>query len=386
VLAFHQAVVAKKDMNSAAQAIAGLSGTATASPILYYAGYLLPRTMNEVPRDLSDGVEGLVLSHLVRLEDGSKRVFTYWQSAQHFDGGDEVLRDRLQAPSPEHGPINAVATPAKPWWRKVKPLTVVLSIAAAIGAIDAIVIRYDWLLAKPLLLVKPEKTKTEILESANIRIAVSVVNQLPRTEHRNVKVAVELIDTARKRHPLRLVEQEIAVLPGGATKDLMVEGTAPPAGLYRFQVAATADAGLWRSSKTFSGEAQFNIWSRTPRGSVRLVESKSSWARFVGTIEVGHAAPLGVDCEIQSQGAPRLAFDRQFRTTIGYRNLQWRTAGERDSSISILTWSMTAVESMQSITAEVIFLGEPATDWAAVAERIKLNCAARQEKLNESKV
>ena len=137
---------------------------------------------------------------------------------------------------------------------------------------------------------------------------------------------------------------------------------------------------------TFPGDARVVIWPKTPRGSIRLLETKPSWARFVGTIAVGPAASNGLDCELQSQGTPGLKFENQFHTTVGSRNLRWRTAGQLENTVSILTWSTTAVESMRSVTAEFILLREPVTDWKAVSEKIKLNCYARQEKLNESKV
>ena len=374
-------------MNSTARVIASLVGVQVPKPIPYFAAYLPPEAMKALPKDVTIGLDGLVLAHLVRINDGSSRVFTYWGTKEHFDASGEILRDRLLQAQllPERGPVSAVFTPPQPWWKKINPLTVILSIAAGVGALDAIKIHYDWLLAEPLLLVRPEKSKVEIIESSDLRMTVTLVNQLPRTEHSNIKVAAELIDKDKKSYPLRLVEHDIAALPGGSTKDLLIEGAAPSVGEYIFRVNATAKAGWWPSSKTFPADARFIVWPKIPHGSIRLVEIKPLWARFAGTIVVGLAAPQGLDCELQIQGTPGLKFENQFHSTVRNDNLQWHTAGQLENTVSILTWSTATVGAMQSVTAEFILIGESVTDWKAVSEKIKLNCSARQEKLNEPK-
>src|ERR1700681_3766064 len=117
-------------MNSGARTIAGLAGIQVPKPIPYFAAYLPPGPLKGLPKDLTVGLEGLVLAHLVRMNDGSSRVFTYWSTTAHFDASGEILRDRLQAQLlPEHGPVTELSTPPKPWWKKINPLTVVLSIA-----------------------------------------------------------------------------------------------------------------------------------------------------------------------------------------------------------------------------------------------------------------
>lgn len=373
-------------MNAAFRAIAGLAGIQVPKPIPYFAVYLPSGQMKALLKDLIVGLEGLVLAHLVRMNDGSSRVFTYWGTKEHFDASGEILRDRLQAQLlPERGPVSAVSTPPQPLWKKINPVTVVLSIAALVGALDAIWIHYDWLIAEPLLLVRPEKSKVEIIESSDMRMTVTLVNQLPRTEHRNIKVAAELVDKDKKSYPLRLVEHDIAALPGGAMKDLVIEGTAPIVGEYAFHVDATAKAGWLPSSKTFRGEARFIIWPKTPRGSILLKKTKPPEARFTGTIAVGPAAPQGLDCEIQSRGTPGLKFDEYFITTVGNSNLKRNMTGQFENAVSNLTWSTAPVESMRYVTVNFILLGDLATDWKAVSEKIELNCNTRQEKLNEPK-
>ena len=371
-------------MTNIARAIAGLPEIKAAKPIPYFAAYIPAPSISALSKENTAGLDGLILSHLVAMNDGSTRVFTYWATFEHFEASGEVLRDRLQAQLlPERGRVVAASTPPKPWWKKVNPLTVVLSIAAAVGALDAISIHYDWLLARPLIVVRPEKAKVDVIESSDVRMAVTLVSQLPRTEHRNIKVAAGFIDQNMKSYPLQLVEHDIAALAGGASKELIIEGTAPEAGEYTFHIDATADAGWWRSARTFVSDARVIVWPKTPRGSIRLVEAKSSWARFVGTVRVGPAAPHGLDCELENQGTSGLKFENQFRTTVGSSNLQWHQAGQLENAISILTWSTTAVTSMQSISAEVILLKEPPVDWVAVSERTKLKCYARQEKVND---
>jgi hypothetical protein len=373
---------------NAARAIASLAGIQMPKPIPYFAAYQPSGQIKALPKDLTGGLEGLVLAHLVIMNDGSSRVFTYWGTRAHFDVNGEILRERLQAQLlPDRGTVGAVSGPPQPWWKKINLPAFVLALPALWGTAELIGNHYDWLFAEPLLLVRPEKSKVEIIESSDMRMTVTLVNQLPRTEHRNIKVAAELIDNKdKKSYPLQLVEHDIAALPGGATKDLVIEGTAPPVGEYAFHVDATAKAGRLPSSKTFRGEARFIIWPKTPRGSIHLLETKPPWAHFKGTIAVGPAAPQGLDCELQSQGTPELKFDNQFNSIdVGSSNLKWYTAGQLENAVSILTWSTGPVESMRSVTVEFILNREPATDWKAVTEKIKINCNMRQEKLDEPK-
>lgn len=76
-------------MNSAAQTIAGLAGIQAPKPIPYFAAYLPPGPLKALTKDLTVGLDGLVLAHLVRMSDGSSRVFTYWSTTAHFDVGGE---------------------------------------------------------------------------------------------------------------------------------------------------------------------------------------------------------------------------------------------------------------------------------------------------------
>jgi hypothetical protein len=358
--------------------------TKAVKPIIYFAEFATNQSTGPLPKDLASGLDGLLLSHLVRTDDGSSRVITYWATVEHFEAGRQTLTDRLPAIFPsQHGPVVSVAMPRKPWWKRINPLTVVLSIAALVGALDAIAIHYDWLLARPLLVVKPEKSKVDLIEASDLRLTVALVNQLPRTEHRNIKVAAVLVDAGKKEFPLKLVEHDIAALAAGTSKDLIIEGAAPPAGEYALHVNATADAGWLRSTRTFDGDARVVVWPKTPRGSIRVVEAKPGWARLLGTVSVGLAAEQGLDCEMQVQGVPNLRFENQFRTSVGSRNLRWRQAGQSENAISVLTWTTGAVTSMQTITTEVILNREQPTDWKALGETVKLNCSSRQERVNE---
>jgi hypothetical protein len=373
-------------MNAASQVPQAISAVERPKPILHFAAYLLSGPLHALPPDLTAGFDGLVLAHLVQTKDGSTQVFTYWSSTEHFEIARMVVSQRLQAQLlPGSGLVSSVSVPAKPWWKKINPLTVVLSIAAAIGALDAIATRYDWLLAEPFLLVRPEKSKVDIVEVSDVRLNVALINQLPRTEHHNIKVTAELLNKDKKPYPLRPLEGDVAALAGGAIKDLAIEGTAPPSGEYVLRVTASGEAGWWRAAKAFHSEASFRVWPRTPRGSIRLVEAKFNWAHFVGVVEVGLAAKQGLDCELQIEGVPGLRFENQFHTSAGHQQLRWRTAGHLGNSVSMLSWSTGPVEAMRGVTTELFLLGEPTTNWQAVSGKMKMDCSGREENLNGSK-
>ena len=359
---------------------------ASSRPVPYFASIRTPDPADLVQPKLIENLEGMLLAHVVRIEDGSSQLFTYWESEEHFRSGRAVLFQRLVAPLVAvQGLVATPMTPAVKWWKSIKLSTLILSAAGILGALEVLGNRYERLFAEPYVLVKPERSKFEVIEGEDFRTTVGLANQLPVAEHRGINVAAYLQDRQGQRYPLKLTESEIPVLSGGVTRDLVIEGKLPSAGEYIFKVDVDAASGLLRWPKAFNASSRIVIWPNTPRGLLRLINASGSQARFAGAIAVGPAAPHGVECALQIRGIPNLQYNDQHSATVEIHVGKLKTAGEKEDLVSQLSWSTGPVEAKKTVTVNLILLGDAATDWVALIKKSTLDCEFRKEKFNVSK-
>lgn len=367
-------------MNKLAQRLTrSLKAPAAVQPIPYFAAYHLAAAT--LPPKALEALAGLLLGHIVRADDGSCRLFTYWSTAEHFHCGDAALRQRLAAaPLSGHGRIDSLCTPPVAWWRQLKPLTFVLSLFALFGAVKGLEGHFSWLFATPTLLLKPEKSKLEIIEGTDLSSTLTVVNQLISTDHRRVLVTAQFADRQGRSPDVQTDPREIPELAGGATREVVFTSAAPAAGQYTLTFNATAKAGWLRfASKQFTASTTVVVWPRLPKGSLHVMKYSGQWAIYSASIEVGPEAPLGLDCELQFKGIPGLQFNTLSLPELQSPEPHWQTTGEQSNAVAVLAWSTGKLKPRTRLTAQLRLDGEPGTDWTAVAASSQLTCRNRKE-------
>lgn len=350
----------------------------------YFASFELPRNVADPAADLLLDLPGLVLSHLLRTGDGTSKLFTYWSSADHFQCSRRELARRLNATQPLRGRVTRIATPPLPWWRRIAPSTLILSAAALLGALDALVNHFELGFARPHLLVKPEHERHELIEGQALNISAKVLNQLPTVSHRDVRVLARLEDAHGKRQDVHIDEAEFPVLIGGGSKDIRIGGIVPAAGDYTLKFHARAAAGWFMPMRDFDATQSVKVWPRDPHGRLRRVESGSSWGRFAGDIDVGYAAAQGLRCELALRGAPGLRYGGRINMQVPVSHDSWTSAGEGRRAVAMLIWATGAVAGKQRVIVEVDLIGPVGTDWAALPARAALSCQPRKEDADEA--
>lgn len=378
-------------MSNAKTGMDQLTGSAAAGAVAYLAIFELRTALVEADSRMLRDSEGLLLSHVVALGAGSSQLVTYWASIDHYLSSQERIEAMLEDPPCVQGRVSQIASPPKPWWRAVKPTTLVLSAAALLGALEVLTNRYDRLFAEPQLTLKPD-ARFELTEGDEIRRTVTLRNQLPATGHNDVKLRAswEAQDAVGQssQGELQLSEAFIPLLPGGDARELVIEGAAPGPGIYKMKVSASAEAGWLRGARSFvAPDVSFRVWARDLRGQVVYLNSNSVQALYALRVQIGEPAPKGLDCNLEIRGIPNLRYDARFYSPVGiYRDGNGLlTAGQEKGVVSILTWSTGPVESRREIQMELTLAGTSDTNWRDLAKDALLTCEARTEKLDEEK-
>lgn len=347
-------------------------------PVPYMVEYLLDGNIVPSNDDLK-AIDGLKAWHTVATPGGTNHLFTYWASKDHFTRDGHRLEKRLGTPATTQGLLGQAGTTAIPWWKRISLTTVVLSIAAVLGALEVISNRYDRLFAQPDLQVKTAP-RFDAIEGAELASTLQVVNQVS-TGHTNIVLAGELTSAGGQPQRVVLSANRIPELAGSTSKDIVAIVASPKAGQYKLRVVADASAGLMRSRKRFESDANVTVWPKLPMGAVELRQNHETNAVLAGTVVLGPAAPNGLDCALEVAKVSGLRFAGLFDMPVGHSNPSWHTAGEGVDSVAVLRWSIAPVlEGKQKLTLDVVLTRDGQTDWRLVASDTRLLCLYRKEK------
>jgi hypothetical protein len=357
----------------------------SAKTVPYLAAFVLHSLPTAADDKALQDFEGLLLSHVVSGDSGTSRLVTYWASVAHYLNSQSAVEVLLKGTPLLQGRVARIAYEKKPWWKGIKPATVVLSAAALFGALEVLTNRYDRLFAEPQLLVKASG-HFDIVEGEDLRRTIVLRNQLATTGHNSIRVLASWQgrdEKTKTKGQLRLAEAEVPVLAGGDSRELMVEGVAPASGNYVMKIDAIAEAGWFRGRKAFEANVPFRVWPNLPEGRISHVKSYRDRARYELRVLVGRAANKGLDCALEIKGVPELRYERQFHSPVGGYKETWHSAGNGRLAISVLNWSTGPIEAMQDIQMDLNLAGTAETAWASLATNAALTCQPRTEKLDE---
>jgi hypothetical protein len=381
----------KTTSNQMADSLNSLADLPVASagvkPVPYFGAFDLREGMEEVPKDALRDVPGLMLSHIVRRIDGVSSLFTYWSTFDHYESGKGIVAQRIgSAPAAGSGHVTTMKVPLVAWWRRIRPATLLLSMAALLGAFKVITNEFDRGFAEPSLLVKPAKTRLEAIEGSELTTSVQVVNQHLMVDHHGVRVKAAFQSQGGASAPVNVLDLEVPSIAGGVTKDIAIETKLPlKPGPHVLDITASAKAGLFRERQVFSGKVDLFIWPQKPTSRLQIVSSSAGWGRYQAIIALGYAAPQGLDCDLEIRSIEGLRYKNQINSSTSIYRDQFVSAGSGKNANALLRWSTGPVGGQRAINVSLILLGESATDWGNLLQVSTLTCSQRSEKFDESK-
>jgi hypothetical protein len=192
--------------------------TAKSPPVPYFAEYVLGAA-ELPPHSISfDKYPGLLLYYFVRPGRSPVRIATYWATKDHFLCGGESFQAQIgAAPASLDGYVDELTIPPEPLWKRVPWYTVVLGIAAFLGALQAIGSYFDWIFSAPYLELKSDKARTNLIQSAELQDTRSLVNQLP-VAHRKIFLSASLKSGSGREQKLNIAPSFVPHMPGAAHK------------------------------------------------------------------------------------------------------------------------------------------------------------------------
>ena len=278
-----------------------------------------------------------------------------------------------------HGYVGVMGTREIAWWKRVKPTTVILSLAALLGAVEVIGSRYERLFAVPDLSLKMERQKFDVVEATELAVVVNVHNELS-TEQTDIQLSAELVGSDGKVREVRLSEDRLSQLAKSSAKEVKAVAVAPMSGSYKLRVRANSKAGWLRPRKPFETTNDVEVWPEVPSGTVALKNGGQGQGVLRGTLRLGHRASNGLNCEWQIDKVPDLVFDGLFDLSVKDSRRRWSTDGKGENSVALLRWDVAAVPTAMSVlTAELVLKGPVSTDWTTVARQSSLVCRYSKE-------
>ena len=366
-------------MNPLRRVIRSLISLASPPAIPYLAEFPFGATAPPQSTDVKD-IDGLKLWHVVVTPGATNWLVTYWLSKDHFLRDGPTLARRLGTTVGNQGLVGDIGSPPIPWWKRIKPGTAVLSVAAFLGALEVISNRYDWLFAEPELLISMQHARFDVIEGDELPVPVRIVNQIS-TEHSDITLGAEIVSVDHQPQRLTLGVDRIPQLAGSASKDIAAIVTLAKAGSYRLRVAADASAGALRSRKHFETYGDVKVWPKLPAGRIQIREVHGPNAFLSGLLTVGPPALNGLDCELEILEVPGLRFGGMFDMPFDHSAPLWNSAGKGLDSAAVLRWSVGVVpEGKKELGVDVVVSRDGHTDWASVMQNARFLCQYRREK------
>lgn len=353
-----------------------LLGEVSIAPVRYFSEHALDEGLgasNEI--SLKDFPSVIYCLNLQR-DDRSNCVWICWASRDAFVRDGErigvILGGRLIH---AHGYLGKTLIPREPWWKKAKWYTIALSIAAFLGAMQAMGTYFDWLFAQPNLDLVSDSPDVSLIEGQSFELKWHLSNRLP-TAHRNIAVTATLQPEAGSpATELNATPKKVPHVAKTSAEELVLSGTAPAAGKYNVTVRVASSAGLLRSHREQDFLFPARVWPKSPLATIKG-SGQGVTGLLSGSIAVGRAAPDGLDCELVIQGTPALSFEDAFDIP-GLGSRRWQTNEAAGHEVALLLWSLGPTAGKKEISFQIGLSQLPSADWAHIAKQASIQCDYR---------
>jgi hypothetical protein len=347
--------------------------------------YSLPE--NEDQARLSDlkRPDGLIGWHTVTRSPGGLRLFCYWTSKDAFERDESTWQAAMGTGCTliDKGLVGKFAPEKGHFIRWTTVLqTVVLALAGVLAAMTTIRNASDTIFASPHITLKDDRKPINVLESEDIQTKPVLVNQI-QTTNTDVSVSAILVDmaangtasTSGKQTPMQVSEAKIPELAGGEKRDLTIAGKAPPPGKYVIKIAATSNAGAWRSAQTVEILDDVRVWPTHPQPQpLVLFNSTPTIAKFDAAVDIGPASEFGVECALDIAGLTDVGVVIAPVSAIQVTQIAPLISGTQNSGIYHLVWNFPAKTPMETVRFKFMMRRITETDWTKVMRSTQLAC------------
>ena len=319
---------------------------------------------------------GLRAVQRVRHPSAGDSLITYWSSEDHFEMNRAALYDRLGAPVTIAGGLGALATPAKPWWKRYTGLQIILTMSGIAGALQVLHSGYEKVATSPELSVTLEQSDgLYAIEGEPFTAKVTLQNFLSSVNHRQIKVKATLRPASGPAIPLEVSESRLAGLGAGKSHTIKIVGEVRSRGMYELEVEASAKAGLFSDSAPFKATTPLRVWAAEPEPFPLRVASLPTMAIVFTNVEVGRDAPARVVCSAI------------FKTTRpgGLINKGWFLAKPETNEIErhgtevlVVKWTWAKLSGRTTARAEWGFDGVPLEELKELARTAQTRCIEKE--------
>jgi hypothetical protein len=346
----------------------------------YFAEYKLGRG-SKIPAEFLEKINGLNFWHTIAASASETILYTYWASSDHFRASEQSIKSELSCQANPHGLISSANARNPPWWLKINPLTIIITIAALIGASKVIQDLHLQLTSPPELLIKSEPGRIDAIEGDPITAHIQVSNQI-NVEHNDIVLSSEINSDTTSTVSATSSPSRIPELNGHSTSQITIDIPPLKPGPSRLDISATASAGLIAAPQKFKHTISLEVWPKYPSGKIKLTNSTNGTARIAGTLNIGPAALNGLDCAIELRGVEGVSFDNYFDFSVAHKNLLWRTAGTGSTTVATLKWSTPPIQEGKKTLILNAFFSTKSNlnqDQAKAIDNASFNCQYRKE-------
>lgn len=322
-------------------------------------------------------LRGIVCAYVLA---GSQPILcVYWRSQQDFMREEAAFHGALQGSEQRdvlwrHGFVHGYVAPR----RKIPWYTIITTILAIIGAFESARLLVRHVFQRPDVLLTAGRAgainyfpEQQLFESFRLtsRAATEqrVVIEKVQLQRANVDVAAATYEP-----------QVMTSLREGQSEAIQASVPLPAeVGSYGLTATVKTKAGWLRDTRSISYSMPVKIWSPVPRARFeRWSPISDTVALAQYRLEVGYAAPAGLDCIAVAIGTPPeiAAIIPQMVGTYNATGLD--VSGTGTSKVVSLRWTTRPFADFTANTVSIIFEATEPVDWNALrSDKFELNCS-----------
>lgn len=301
----------------------------------------------------------------------------YWRSQQDFVREEAAFHHTLNRAKKDilrQGFVRGYVAPR----RKVPLYTIITTILALIGAFESTRLIVRYVFQRPdVLLTAGRAGAINYFPEQQLFESFRLTSRVP-TEQR---VVIENVSLQRDKKNITAATYEphvITALQEGQSEAIQASVALPAdVGSYGLAASVKTKAGWLRESRTIEYSMPVKIWSPVPRAKFER------WSRISDTVataqyrlEVGYAAPAGLDCTAAVIASPPEIAAIIPQMVGAYDVTVLDTSGTGSSKVVSLRWTTRPFADFTANSVSIIFEAAQPVDWNKLpGDKFELNCS-----------
>lgn len=325
-----------------------------------------------VSGDLVGTFDGLLAIQSLNSDNGWTHI-SFWASGEHFNLARQRFIGELGITGVlAEGPAAPLLQRKKPWYKSVKPTTVVLSTAALIGALEVITNRYERLFAAPDAALRLDQREYVLTQGERISTEATIENLMAVADLREIS-AEAFVRSDKSRSPLNVTDPRLPAIQAAKERTFRVDGLAPPPGDYELMVEVKARAGYFRwAPRSYVHSANLRVYPLVPSGVLSVTKQTPTSAELTATVRTGSAIKGTGTCEIFFAPGPEFRYQSLY--TDDPTEFEPLRANSGDW-MPVITWRPGVVTEKTEFHRRFNLQANTAVDWTQIINRAKIACS-----------